>query len=166
MSTESEQFDQLRRLLTLKRYEQPPPGYFNNFSRQVIARIESGEHASEYSLLESLLGQSSWLLRAWRSFGTKSILAGAFGVTVCTVLIAGVAFSDRGDLGDIAMSPNSVRESGIVISSPGVPGLIQPIAAAPLQGTGNVQRTSLFQDLSRPSPQLIHMEIVSPLQSN
>jgi len=33
-------------------------------------------------------------MRVWSSFSTKPILAGAFGVTVCSVLIAGVAYSD------------------------------------------------------------------------
>src|SRR5262249_53885381 len=90
MKPDSEQFHDLRRLLRLKRYEQPPPGYFDRFSRQVMVRIEAGESGEAPSFLQS------WLPRLWASLGAKPILAGAFGITVCSVLIAGVAYSDRG----------------------------------------------------------------------
>jgi len=46
MSSEPENFEALRRLLVIKRHEQPPPGYFNDFSRQVISRIRADEAAA------------------------------------------------------------------------------------------------------------------------
>jgi hypothetical protein len=96
MSQESQDFESLRRLLALKRYEQPPPGYFNNFSSEVIARIKAGEGAHE-NVLERLFWEAPWLQRLWSALETKPIMAGAFGAAVCALLVAGVVYSERPD---------------------------------------------------------------------
>ena len=162
MSAESENFRELRRLLAVKRYEQPPPGYFNGFSSQVIARIEAGERGGGDSLLEVLFGHGSWLLRLWGSFGTKPILAGAFGVTVCSVLIAGVAYSDRTDSGSVpTLAAPSREQAGLAPMGAVANGVIQPASATALIGTGGVistqERTSLFQEVQPARPELLNM---------
>jgi hypothetical protein len=93
MDPESHQFEQLRRLLVLKRYEQPPPGYFNRFSGQVIARIQAGER-----------GEAEWTLlqRWWMAIEGKPGLAGAFGAAVCVLLISAIVSSN-----DIEMPAHS-----------------------------------------------------------
>jgi hypothetical protein len=97
MSQDSEDFGSLRRLLALKRHEQPPPGYFNDFSGQVIARIKAGERADE-SALDRFFWEVPWLQRLWAALEAKPILAGAFGATVCGLLIFGVIYSERIDV--------------------------------------------------------------------
>lgn len=82
MSPENENFEQLRRLLALKRHEVPPPGYFDRFSLQVAARIRAGE-SSQVSAWSPL----GWFQRIWGIFETKPVLAGAFGAAVSALVV-------------------------------------------------------------------------------
>ena len=105
MNQDTENFEQLRRLLKLKRYEQPPPGYFNDFSSQVIARIKLGERGEDSAVIERLLWEAPWLQRIWAAFEAKPVLAGAFGLAVCGLLITGVIYSEKGDVQPVALIP-------------------------------------------------------------
>jgi len=93
MSPDSQDFEALRRLLALKRYEQPPPGYFVYFSRRVVARIEAGARGDDPSWLHSLFAEASWLQRFWAALETKPVLVGAFGALVCGLFISGMIYS-------------------------------------------------------------------------
>ena len=86
MNPDSENFEQLRKLLALKRHEQPPPGYFNTFSSKVIARIEAGESAE----------RTSWYAKLLSLVEARPMLTGAFGATACALAISGFVFSDDG----------------------------------------------------------------------
>lgn len=55
MNAEDQDFEALKKLLALKRHETPPPGYFDNFSSKVIARIESSGAAAEASLWQRII---------------------------------------------------------------------------------------------------------------
>ena len=90
MNPEQENFGNLRRLLKLKRYEQPHPRYFNDFSGRVIARIQAGEEGGE-----AALGPASWLVKFWSLFEAKPMLPGAIGVALCALLVF-VAIGDSG----------------------------------------------------------------------
>lgn len=85
MNPDSEQFKQLRKLLVLKRHEEPPPGYFNRFSGQVIARIKAGDQADD---------SLGWLRKLRTILETKPMLTGAFGAAVCALAISGFVFSE------------------------------------------------------------------------
>jgi hypothetical protein len=170
MSAESENFRELRRLLVLKRYEQPPPGYFNDFSAKVIAQIEAGAHGRDRSLAEHLFGTGFWLSRLWGAFGTKPILAGAFGVTVCSVLIAGVAYSDRSDSSRLppVATPNRSQVGLVQLggSSEALPSAVSTTGLSADGATSSPEeRTSLFQEVQHPRAQLI-MEVVPQTGGN
>jgi hypothetical protein len=104
MSQDSQEFESLRRLLALKRHEQPPPGYFNDFSSQVIARIRAGERVDEGGF-DQMFWEAPWLQRLWAAIETKPIMAGAFGAAVCALLVGGVLYSDRTDIPNTVAGP-------------------------------------------------------------
>ena len=78
-----ENFDQLRRLLALKRYEAPPPGYFHSFSGKVMARIEAAEMAIT----------PAWWQKLGLDFNLKPAMVCGLAVVVCGLLSAGVLTS-------------------------------------------------------------------------
>src|SRR3954468_15863872 len=89
MNPDSENFDSLRRLLALKRHEIPPPGYFDRFSRDVMARIKAGESGGTIEV------GASCFQRFAAMFDVKPIFAGAFGAAVCALVIAGITTSSE-----------------------------------------------------------------------
>ncbi|MGA9449741.1 MAG: hypothetical protein WBW41_00190, partial [Verrucomicrobiia bacterium] len=92
MNENENNFESLRRLLALKRHEIPPPGYFNDFSRQVMSRIRAGETAES----EEFAG-SSWLLRFLQVFEAKPAFVSAFASSLCLLLLLGIVYAERPD---------------------------------------------------------------------
>jgi hypothetical protein len=161
MDPEPNDFHDLRRLLTLKRYEQPPPGYFDRFSTQVIARIEAGETVAASSWLDRLHLELPWLRSVWTSFETKPVFAGALGAAVCGLLAAGFLFSDSGAPGSIAVMP--VPDAGPAVmaaaSRPLVNQALVRGAESPfLNGAASLpgQSRSLFENVRHPQAQLVN----------
>ncbi len=163
MKPEEEEFQQLRRLLALKRHEQPPPGYFNDFSRQVITQIIASRPFQDSSTVELLGWEAPWLQRLWTAFETKPWLAGAFGVAVCGLLISGIVYSEK--------PAPSTTVSVPLVTQPGTEPLVlagaAPIVRSPLgqpsglavsstEGVATPQnRLSLFQEVNdSPKPWL------------
>jgi len=99
----------VERIIALKRYEQPPPGYFHLLPARIINRIESGE------------GQSGFWEKWWPAFSVRPALAYALGLTVCGALTAGIYFSPKMDqtAGADDSSPGNRRA---VVSSSAVTG--------------------------------------------
>jgi hypothetical protein len=75
MSMNEENFDSLRRLLALKRHEQPPPGYFNELARKISARL-TAEPAPRFSFWERFLPTPVW----------KTAMAGGFSLAATCAL--------------------------------------------------------------------------------
>jgi hypothetical protein len=116
MGQDNQDFTSLRRLLALKRHEQPPPGYFNSFSDHVIARIKAGEEAHD-NVLQRLFWEASWLQRLWSALETKPIMAGAFGAAVCALLVGGVVYSERPDGQPVVSGPITATASPMELAN-------------------------------------------------
>jgi len=89
MNREDQNFDQLRRLLKLKRYEQPPPRYFNEFSAQVVARLKAGQDSS--------MGYN-WLQRLWDALELRPVAPAAIGAAICGLLVLGAVYTEKADM--------------------------------------------------------------------
>ena len=83
MNSSPEDFEGLRRLLALKRHEQPPPGYFDHFSDKVIARIEA----------DGLVMRSSWWQRLFPELDARPVLVSAYGLVIVGLLVVGLGAS-------------------------------------------------------------------------
>ncbi len=96
----------MEKLLRLKRYEQPPPRYFSEFSNRVISRIEKGE------------GRSSWWERL--GFDLRPALAAGAGVVACGLIVYGVATTDGVEAGATAgfSVPMEITTAASVDSQP------------------------------------------------
>jgi hypothetical protein len=84
MNTNPESFEALRKLMAVKRHEEPPPGYFGTLSQKIAVRIERGE--GQLSLWE-------WLSA---NFTLRPVFAYAFAVAAFGAFTASVLYSGKG----------------------------------------------------------------------
>jgi hypothetical protein len=85
MNDNNYNFEELRRLLALKRHEIPPPGYFENFSGNVIACIRAGEAVRELP----------WFLKFLQLFESRPAYPVAAASSLCTLLLFGIITVER-----------------------------------------------------------------------
>jgi hypothetical protein len=158
MSTTPEEFDKLQKLLKLKRYEQPPPGYFNSFPTRVINRLErETEQGKRW-------GDASLFLRLLAMLETNPIAAGLFGMSVCGLLISGIAYSQSRppstysdnsnltiDVADVTAASMQMPESSRVAS-------VDSLApsASPIFGTN---ASSTFDGMKLPAAERVSFQL-------
>jgi hypothetical protein len=106
MNENEKNFESLRKLLALKRHETPPPGYFNSFSGQVIARIRAGNAKSSRS------AEAPWFVRFFQLFELKPAFAGAFASALCLLLFFAIFYADRPDSMTAPFMPVAESTSG------------------------------------------------------
>lgn len=131
MNETEQNFEHLKKLLRLKQHEVPPPGYFNNFSGQVVARIRAGEAAKAQSFAERLEGNSSWLANILRIFDAKPGMIGGFATSMCLLLLLTVVFAERSE-----QAPKNIFATAGAESA--TPSMAGTAGSAPMLATANV----------------------------
>lgn len=108
MSSSPDDFKDLRRLLALKRHEQPPPGYFSYLPAKVEIRIER----------EDLSEHSTWWEWLVRKLDAQPVLAGAYAFAISGLMLLGFKVSqdlqhESGREGLLlnTLDPNAVQPS-------------------------------------------------------
>jgi len=140
MDPEQEDFEQLRRLLALKRHETPPPGFFNDFSRRVAAGIQARERRSQHMGSGRLEREAPWIIRIWQALEAKPLLAGGFGMLACGLLVAALVYSERPDAGGSSaavLSAQALQSANEVAAEP------ELSAARPLLQPGEPEASSI-----------------------
>jgi hypothetical protein len=139
MNENENNFESLRQLLARKRREIPPPGYFDKFSGQVIARIRSAGHdpASKQSLNEA-----PWLLKLLRMFEAKPAFAVAFASALCLLLFFGTIFAEQPE-----SAPQPLLQASAQTAVPFVASLSPADMTPPANQTGIIASTNPVFDL-------------------
>jgi hypothetical protein len=83
MNSDPNDFEALRKLIALKRHEQPPPGYFNRLPDRIAARLERGE------------GQLGFWERVLGSFTFRPAFVYGFSMAALSALTLSVIYSVR-----------------------------------------------------------------------
>ncbi len=118
-SSNQDDFDRLKKLLVLKRYEQPPPGYFNRLPNEIRARIAAGE------------GQTRFWERFIPSFTLRPVVAYGVGLAACVVVAMSVYYTSNLPANNTAATAgNSLTASHPAVVSP----TVAPTAGVTLVG--------------------------------
>jgi hypothetical protein len=111
MNSSPDDFQELRRLLALKRHEQPPPGYFGYLPDKIQMRIER----------DDLSEHSTWWEWLVRKLDAQPILAGAYAFAISGLMLLGFKLSqdlqheaNTGGLLLNTLDPNAIQPSSMV----------------------------------------------------
>lgn len=112
MEDESENFDELKKLLSLKRHEQPPPGFYRDLPGRVLQQIEA-EEARSPGFWERLVG----------AFELRPALSTAFAGLMVGLLVVAVQRGSVADSGDapgstLALDEPAVEQGAVLVNNP------------------------------------------------
>jgi hypothetical protein len=134
MENQEQDFAQLKQLLALKKYEQPPPRYFNELPGDVISRLRAGRNA-RMSSAERLSQEAPWVVQFWEAITGKPAFAWGFGAAVSALILGGIFLTEKPaskpEFGVQAPADNKVTTpalfQGPSVATEEVGGLGQPV---------------------------------------
>jgi hypothetical protein len=156
---EQNNFAELTKLLKIKQHEVPPPGYFDNFSGQVISRIRAGEAGGMQTVAERFQSEAPWLANFLRIFETRPGLIGGFATSLCLLLVLVVVFAERSDVASKNLLSISEPASGMG-NSPSA--MAEPSLMLATDSTGIVASTNPVTSL-QPTATLFGQAAGSPI---
>jgi hypothetical protein len=176
MNENENNFESLRRLLALKRHETPPPGYFENFSSEVTARIRAGDAGRTASVSKQLTDELPWFFRLLSTFEAKPAFAGAFAFALCLFLVFGIVFAERPDsvTQPLLTQSEQTTPGGILVASAASPSglntqpMVQPDFLSGTSSTNPVLNTQLASPqlggafFGQPSPMVQQVNFALP----
>ncbi|HEY5232385.1 MAG TPA: hypothetical protein VIK35_02470 [Verrucomicrobiae bacterium] len=126
MNENENNLDSLRRLLAFKKRETPPPGYFDNFSTQVVNRIRAGGSHGRTKAREEFFSEAPWLLKFLQIFEARPAFASAFAGALCLVLVLGIVFAEQPDGSTPQLLVPQMAESSSPLAQVSTTALSQP----------------------------------------
>src|ERR1700733_14562068 len=93
MNSDLHDFETLRKLIALKRYEQPPPGYFNRLPDRIASRLERGE------------GQLGFWEKFVAQFAFRPAFVYSFSLAALSALTVSVIYSVKVQPEESAQTP-------------------------------------------------------------
>ncbi len=107
MNEEGQDFERLRRALSLKRYETPPPRYFNELPGRITSRIASPEAESKESFWDRL--RSAFTERP--AFATGAGIAAGCAVLAAVAVLSTGTGQPTGSAGVAQPNPASINNA-------------------------------------------------------
>jgi len=104
MNSDQENFEALRKLLALKKHEQPPPRYFSEFSTKIWTRIERENQ------------NLSFWARLFPNLRLNPAFAYSFGLLACGSLVFGIGYTLSTEPEQTAASP--MENNNLLVAAP------------------------------------------------
>lgn len=136
MQDQSPESEKLRQLMTLKRRETPPPGYFRDFSSRVITGIER----------EAARASEGWFSRLASLLQARPAISASFCTATALVLIAATTLFE-GDPQEAATGLPRVDQPSAFATLSGPPA---PASAAGLLFVTNLEPAGLALEVAPP----------------
>jgi hypothetical protein len=156
MMSDPSDFDSLRKLMRLKRYEQPPPGYFSQLPDKIMMRLERGE------------GEAGFWDKLVSAFAFRPALAYGFALSAFGALTLSVFYTVKSQPGEYGrvMPRNFWRTElpGDALAAQITFNPAEPLHVANWMGNTNPSAASNLPSLfgSGAREQALHVNFASP----